>query len=122
MGMSMMRVSLEVWRKGALEIKCPCSIGGNDTRNMLFNSICEQYPSFYLEQLNGGLQLKRSSKHYCQVQGEMALVCLPWVDFVSWNLVDIHIERMCFDVDFSEIQLLPKLEAFYKDEDCPSYF
>ena len=53
------------------------------------------------------------SRYYCQVQGEMAILKVPWCDFVVWTVLDIHIERIYFDRRFWEDQLLPKLHSFY---------
>ena len=44
---------------------------------------------------------------------EMAILKVPWCDFVVWTVVDIHIERIYFDHNFWEDQLLPKLDSFY---------
>ena len=43
----------------------------------------------------------------------MAILKVPWCDFVVWTVVDIHIERIYFDHHFWEDQLLPKLDHFY---------
>ena len=65
-------------------------------------------------QQNGDqVALKRNSRYYCQVQGEMAILKVPLCDFVVWTVIDIHIERVYFDHLFGENQLLSKLDNFY---------
>ena len=45
--------------------------------------------------------LEKTHKYYAQVQGEMAIKGLPWVDFVVWTAAAsniIFVERVFFDV------------------------
>ena len=55
------------------------------------------------------------TKYYAQVQGEMAVMCLPWCDFVNWTAApqnNMFIDRVYFDTDFVNY-MLPKLVEFY---------
>ena len=101
-------------QSGVLEIKCPYSIDGKLIIKERVADIVKAHRSkFFLEQNGDQLALKRNSRYYCQVQGEMAILKVPWCDFVVWTVVDIHIERIYFDRHFWEDQLLPKLDSFY---------
>ena len=100
---------------GVLEIKCPYSIDGTSITAERVADIATNYGSkFFLEfNTDGQMTLRKSSKYYCQVQGEMAIMKVRWCDFVVWTTVDIHVERIPFDQSFWEERLLPKLEYFY---------
>ena len=72
-------------------------------------------PAFCLEQGNYGPQLRRDHHYYTQVQGEMAIMGLPWCNFVVWTGAkncNIFIERIIFDQDFVTA-MMPKLVDFY---------
>ena len=61
------------------------------------------------------LRLKRYSNYYCQVIGEMAILEVPWCDFVVWTEAGIFVERVPFDRAFWGKELLPKLQAFLQE-------
>ena len=106
---------------GVLEIKCPYSIDGTSITTERVSDIARTHGSkFFLEFTNDGqLTLKKSSRHYCQVQGEMAIMKVRWCDFVVWTTADMHIERIYFNQNFWEDSLLPKLESFYVNSVVP---
>lgn len=80
-------------QSGVLEIQCPYSIDGKLIKKEQVADIVNTHVSkFFLEQSGDQLALKRNSRYYCQVQGEMAILKIPWCDFVVWTMVDIHIE------------------------------
>ena len=54
-------------------------------------------PNFFATLHEGKVTLKRSHKHYYQVQGQMALACVSWCDFVIYMFKDISIERIRSD-------------------------
>ncbi|XP_063435704.1 uncharacterized protein LOC134716625 [Mytilus trossulus] len=89
---------------GVLEIKCPFSCGGVPVNTMEIEDILNlNSANFCLEWGPTGPQLKRNQKYYAQVQGEMAIMGLPWCDFVVWTNAsknNIFIERICFDEVF----------------------
>ncbi|CAC5388271.1 unnamed protein product [Mytilus coruscus] len=101
---------------GVLEIKCPFSCGGVPVNTMEIEDILNlNAANFCLEWGPTGPQLKRNQKYYAQVQGEMAIMGLPWCDFVVWTNAsknNICIERICFDEAFCN-DMLPKLLEFY---------
>lgn len=70
---------------------------------------------FCLEVGELGPTLNKSHKYYAQVQGEMAIIGLPWVDFVVWTAAksdNIFIERIYFNEQYVT-NMLPKLIEFY---------
>uniref|UniRef100_A0A8W8NR40 YqaJ viral recombinase domain-containing protein n=1 Tax=Magallana gigas TaxID=29159 RepID=A0A8W8NR40_MAGGI len=71
---------------GLLEIKCPYSISGqNGTLLGISDIMSMNSKQFCLEVGELGPTLKKSHKYYAQVQGEMAIIGLPLVDFVVWT-------------------------------------
>ena len=59
------------------------------------------------------LKLKRSHPYFCQVQGQMAITERTWCDFVIYTEKGVNIERIKYDAEFWNKDLLPKLTAFY---------
>ncbi|CAC5423118.1 unnamed protein product [Mytilus coruscus] len=116
LGASGDRKVLEGSEIGVLEIKCPFSCGGAPINTMEIEDILNMNAAnFCLEWGPTGSQLKRHHKYYAQVQGEMAIMGLPWCDFVVWTNAsknNIFIERICFDEAFCN-DMLPKLLEFY---------
>lgn len=110
---------------GVLEIKCPFSVGGTRVTHMQVLDIVNLGDkSFCLENSDGGPRLKRSHKYFAQVQGEMAMMGLPWCDFVVWTAApcnNISIDRVNFDQDYVK-EMLPKLVKFYMDHIFPCYY
>lgn len=92
---------------GLIEIKCPYS-----ERNSLIFDACKK-SSFFCEQIASEIHLKKTHNYYHQVQGQMAILELPWCDFIVWTLCDIHIERIYFDQSFWNDKCYPKLYSFY---------
>lgn len=101
---------------GILEIKCPFSCGGIPVNKMEIQDILHLNDAkFCLEWGSLGPQLKRQHKYHAQVQGEMAIMGLPWCDFVVWTNAaknNIFIERIEFDEALCRV-MLPKLVEFY---------
>ena len=62
-----------------------------------------------------GLMLKRTHKYFYQIQGGMAICGMPWCDFVIWTPQGICIERVKYDHEFWQTDLLPQLVKFYHD-------
>ncbi|XP_048772103.2 uncharacterized protein LOC125678037 [Ostrea edulis] len=101
---------------GVLEIKCPYSIKGTQVTTMEVSEIVAMgCPNFCLEYSMEGPRLKKSHKFYAQVQGEMAIMRLPWCDFVVWTDTaqnNICIDRIYFDSEFVS-SMMPRLIEFY---------
>ena len=101
---------------GVLEIKCPFSLKVKPINKMEIQDIvCLSDSTFCLEQGNYGPQLRREHHYYTQVQGEMAIMGLPWCDFVVWTCAkngNIFIERIIFDQNFITAMML-NLVDFY---------
>lgn len=62
---------------------------------------------------NGNVLLKEGHAYYAQVQGQMAIGCRPWCDFVIFTGEGISIQRIHFDERFWKDKLLPQLIHFY---------
>ena len=96
---------------GLLEIKCPFS-----ARDMTPVEACQTLPLFPCSwSEENGLMLKRTHKYFYQIQGGMAICGMPWCDFVIWTPQGICIERVKYDHEFWQTDLLPQLVKFYHD-------
>ncbi|ESO95360.1 hypothetical protein LOTGIDRAFT_160492 [Lottia gigantea] len=110
---------------GVLEIKCPYSLKGTLINKKEIPEIMTMGDkAFCLENTNTGQRLRHSHKYYAQVQGEMAIMGLPWCDFVVWTEAEknnICIERINFDASYVT-KMMPKLLAFYMEHIYPFYY
>ncbi len=97
-----------------LEIKCPYS-GREKTIRELIASGYEHIE--YDDESN--LQLKVTSKYYCQVQGEMAIKQVNLCHFVVWTPKDMAIITVKFDDSYWYETLLPTLQKFYENRILP---
>nr|XP_022300882.1 uncharacterized protein LOC111109087 [Crassostrea virginica] len=108
--------------EGLLEIKCPYSIKGQNISHYEIPDIISMNDkNFCLEMLTTEPTLKKTHKYYAQVQGEMAIKGLPWVDFVVWTAAasnNIFVERVLFDVQYVS-SMMPKLVNFYMEKIYP---
>lgn len=97
---------------GLAEVKCPYShrsqtpLQAAESRDFCCNTEID---------CNGesSLKLKHSHPYFCQVQGQMAITERTWCDFVVYTEKGISVERITYDSDFWNQDLLPKLTAFY---------
>ncbi|KAK3107059.1 hypothetical protein FSP39_006038 [Pinctada imbricata] len=109
--------------EGVLEIKCPFSMNGVEVHNMQIDDMISLGDkSFCLVEGVSGPQLRHDHEYFAQVQGEMAVMGLPWCDFVVWTNAssnNIFIERIMFDVDFVT-EMIPKLVASYVEKIFPN--
>ena len=64
-------------------------------------------------------RVKRNHNYYYQVQGELAIMGVPWCDFVVWTKAGIFIERITLDNHLWSNIMLPKLTQFYVDHVVP---
>ena len=62
---------------GVLEIECPAQLEGIDITHMTPLDV-GQNAKFYCSTSEKALYLKKSSNHYCQVQGEMGVTGAKW--------------------------------------------
>lgn len=77
-----------------LEIKCPYKYRDENP-----NSITD--PSFCLKQdENGQISLCHEHDYYYQVQGQLAICCKDFCDFVVWTPKGMHIEQIARDESF----------------------
>ena len=92
---------------GYLEIKCPYV-----HRDKTPLQACSD-KKFCCTEVNGVVTLRRSHHYYCQVQGQMAVGDRSWCDFVIYTCKGLSVERIPFDNEFWNNELLPKLVEFY---------
>ena len=59
------------------------------------------------------IEIKKEHQYFSQIQGQMAVGCRSWSDFVIYILNEAHIQRIYFNNDFWKSELLPKLIHFY---------
>ena len=59
----------------------------------------------------GKIHLKRKHPYYYQIKGQMAIGARPWCDFIVYTSKEVSVERMRFDQELWEQDLLPKLEV-----------
>ena len=61
------------------------------------------------------IKLKRKHKYYSQVQGQLGISKRKWCYFIIFTTKGLSVERIQFDTDFWNKDLLPKLVDFYND-------
>ena len=93
---------------GAVEIKCPSS-----KVNMSIAEACQDKTFYLSKDINGQVSLKKKHQYYHQLQGIMAICQLNWIDFVVYTVVDMHVERVDFDLHNWKDNMLPKLTNFF---------
>ena len=104
---------------GVIEVKCPVSVSGQSVNHLPPEEIASKFGSkFYLRKgEEGRLCLSRKHRYYTQIQGELAVMNKDWADFVVWTKSpfpgNIFVERIYCDLDFWQVQVLPKLQSFY---------
>ena len=91
----------------AIEIKCPFS-----KRDMTVEEACSD-KTFCMTLIDGKPMLKKNHQYYFQCLGVMALCQLPFVHFIVYTQKEICIERINFDKQLWNKNMLPKLSDFY---------
>ena len=94
---------------GLLEIKCPYASRNKQPLEAAYSS------SFFCEisKEKNEVKLKLSHPYYSQVEGQMAIAGRPWCDFVVFTTKGMSIERIDFNPNVWNNDLLPKLISFY---------
>lgn len=96
---------------GFLEVKCPYT-----HRNSTSVEACSGTGFFCTMQVSTGCRqvtLRTNHLYYSQVQGQMAIGNREWCDFVVYTNKDISMQRIKFDQQYWNNDLLPKLTQFY---------
>ena len=96
--------------KGLAEYKCPYSLRDKTIDEHLTSKGAAQF--CLSRESDGTLRLKKTHAYFYQVQGQLAVMNLPWCDFVLWTPKELHVERIQADPAFWR-EVLPKLEKFY---------
>lgn len=90
-----------------IEVKCPYK-----GRNC---QICPgQLFPFLTRDKDGDMQLKRQSKYYMQVQGQLYISKRKYCFFIVYTFEDMFVEKIRIDEDYCDLALLRKLELFYE--------
>jgi len=70
---------------------------------------------FYITLIDGKPALKNGTEYYYQIQGQMYVCSLPWVDFVVWFDNDVvAVQRIKYDCEWWQKEAMPALVYFYK--------
>ena len=93
---------------GFAEIKCAYKY-----RDLTPEQAAENSDFMLCRELNGDLSLKPNHVYRSQIQGQMGIGGRKWCDFIVYTSKGIHIQRINFDRQFWENELLPKLHSFY---------
>ena len=101
---------------GCIEVKCPYA-----KRAMLLNKAAEEDKSFFLQSTDSMLQLKRNHAYYFQCQGAMNILNLPWIDFIVYTEVDLHVQRIQRDTSLWENKMVPELTDFFLKYILPKF-
>ena len=101
-------------RQGVLEVKAPYSINNVNVTN-IHPCKLEKHPKCCLELFEDKdkPRLKRNHNYYYQVQGELAILGVPWSDFAVWPRAGIYVERIEFDRNLWVNEMLRELTKFY---------
>ena len=98
---------------GTIEIKCPYTC-----RDMSVRNGCKNVKSFFCELVDDRIRLKINHQYYYQVQGAMAVAGVEWCDFIVWTNVDMHKERISFNLSFWN-SCYSKLQTIYSSYILP---
>jgi hypothetical protein len=101
--------SCECCGQGIVEIKCPSSV--KEHANVA-SAECLAVDH------EGNIRLKRTDKYYTQIQGQLAIVGVDFCDFVVYNPVHIHVERIRFDQGYWK-STKENLRRFYMEHLLP---
>ena len=89
-----------------VEVKCPYT-----GRKEKIRPHSKFFP--FLAHVDGQVKLKANSKHYAQVQGQLAITTRQTCYFVVYTFVDLFVQEIPHDAEYWESSLLPKLSLFY---------
>ena len=96
-------------KSGIVEIKCPFS-----ARNMKVDVACVEIRDFFMETVNGMVQLKTGHDYYAQVQGQLMITGAEFCEFIVYTQCDMVVERIKPDIPFMT-EMFEKLSIFFKD-------
>jgi hypothetical protein len=95
-----------------VEIKCPYGRKYEKWRSMS-PADCTKSSTFCCTMEQDTIRLKPEHNYAFQVQGQMAVCQLPWVDFVIWTKKGMSVQRINRDQDLWSNRIVPKLREFY---------
>ena len=91
-----------------VEVKCPLR---GFRKPVSANSA---FPFLYCEQSDNSLHLKRDSKYYLQIQGQLGITGRRCCYFVVYTGVDCFFEDINFDKNYWTVCMVPRLKLFYE--------
>lgn len=97
-------------KQGGLEVKCPYS-----KRGMSVQEACQDKNFFLTMKDSQTPKLKHGHQYFYQVQGQMFVCNLDWIDLVVWfGPTNLSIERVYFDREWWHRFALPRIDHFYR--------
>ena len=100
---------------GIGEVKCPLS-----KKDICIEDECKD-KKFFLDITDGKVQLKKTHNYYYQIQGCMATLNVNWCKLVIFTNIDLHNERIHFDIEFWQ-NIVPELSSFYSEYLLPELY
>ena len=95
-----------------LEIKCPWSLKNRKKGEGDFYPVVD-LPYGDKEGAPNGRTGPIPPYYYCQIQGVMGILNLPYADFAVWTPEELQVTRFQFDKRFFDEYLYPNLKDFY---------
>jgi len=97
-----------VGNRDIVEAKCPLrGYGKSVVASKLF-------PFLQINKATQRLHLKRNSKYYFQVQGQLGVTAREACYFIVYTGVDLFVERIEFDKEYWSLCMVPRLQLFYE--------
>ena len=105
-------VNCDCCGKGCLEVKCPYCV-----RDSHVADLATQKNSALVE-IDGVLKLRKDHAHYFQVQTQILVCQVDYVDYVVWTSKGIHVERVLPDVEVLKL-IETKSRSFFQNAVLP---
>lgn len=77
---------------GCVEVKCPYA-----KKDANLKAEAQSDEAFFLRNVDNKLALKTNRNYYYQCQGVMNILEMPWIDFIVYTTIDLHMERIFRD-------------------------
>ena len=81
-------------------------------KNVKLTEAAEDDKSFF-KKADNGLQLERKHVYFYQCQGVVNILNFPWIDFIVFTEVDMHVERIYKDALLWKNIMMPELTNFF---------
>jgi len=94
--------------EGLIEVKCPFAARNNPISIEDIDRF-----SFLEAKPDRRIGLKRSHNYYQQIQGQLGITKRKYCHFIVFTFKDLYVERIEYDEDHFEREMIPKLKSFY---------